>query len=425
MHAELAGLFGRGWLGLQTRRSLLVLCAVRLVASMDAQVALSSSLAGEAAARNRRILREMQPYSFKVGVSEFRLSAGAETEWNDNITLVERDKTSDVILRPRVGTDIIWPITPANALELNVSAGYSKYLSHPEYDRPFILPGSALSFDLFLGDVKLTIDDRLSYQQDSASRSVVAGTARFGGIDNLAGLTAVADLKDVTLSFAYHHQLFSSTVSEFDYLDRSSHQFFSRASLAPRPGFRVGVEAGLTPTTYRDSFLRDNLNYSAGGFTEWTVSPHISLHARGGVVLYRYATQSGSAPDPGVTSYYFGFGATHRLRKSLNHSLDLGEDTQLGVNNDLTRQLHVRYGMNWLVSRQVSAMGDLSFEDGTESGSLRAETFSRLGFSLGVRWQWATRWNSRLSWSLAVRDSDRISRGYENHRVILEVGYQR
>lgn len=412
-------------LGRVANRALFVVATARLIGSIDAQEALSVSLAGEQAARTRRIARELQPYSFKAGEAEVRLGGTFATEWNDNITLIEQDAITDTILRPQVTTDVSWPVTAANYLELNVAMGYSKYLSHSEFDRPFIFPGSAVAFDVFLRDVKLTFEDRFSYEQNSAESAVVAGTAEYGGLDNLAGIQALADWNDANLSLSYHHRLFIATASEFAYLDRSSHQFFSRFTLKPRPDVRVGTEAGLTPTTYLDSFLRDNLSYSGGAFAEWTLSPHITLNSRGGAVFYHYETAPGSSAAQDVRNLYFSFGVNHRLRKSLSVSLDIGQDSQLGVNNDLTELLYLRHGVNWTISRHVSATGSFAYENGTESGVAQSESFDRFSVELAGSWQWSARWNARLSWRFISRGSDTPSRGYDNHRVVVAIGYQR
>jgi hypothetical protein len=425
-------------------RSLFVLAAARLFYAAEAQEALSVSLAGERAARNRKYARELQPYTFKTGEAEVRLGGSLATEWNDNITLVEQDTISDTIFRPQVKADVSWPITTANYLEASIAAGYSKYLSHSEFDRPFILPGSALRFDVFLRDVKLTFEDRFTYQQDSAERAVVTGTAEFGGLDNVAGVQALADWNDANLSASYHHRLFVSMVPEYDYLDRSSHQFFSRFTLKPRPDLHLGTEAGLTPTDYFDSYLRDNLSYSGGVFAEWKVSPHLSVNGRGGVVFFHYDQDSGapsagrslpggrphplSASSPGdpqdVRSFYFNLGVSHRLRKALSVSLDVGQDSQQGVNDDLTEQFYIRHGVDWTISRQISATGNLVYENGTESGTMQTESFSRLSLKLAGSWQWSRRWNARLSWRFIARDSEQPQRGYDNHRVVLDIGYQ-
>lgn len=400
--------------------------------SSSAQEALNISLAGEHAARVRRLSREGQPYTIKYGGAEVRLSSRVAGEWNDNVTLLEKDEVSDFIFRPQATADLAWPITPANAFEASVTAGYAKYASHDEFDRPFVLPGSAIAFDIFVGDVRLTIEDRFSYYQDPAESAVVTGTAEFGGLENLAGLRALADWHDAELSVSYHHLLFVSTTREFEHLDRSSHQFFSRFTLNPAPFLQAGTEGGLTPTEYSDSFLRDNLSYSAGGFAEATITPHLSAHGRGGAVFFHYDDTAGrpgsgiftrTENEEDVSNFYFGFGLTHRIRKSLTLSLDLGQESELGVNQDLAETFYVRPRVEWLVSQGISVSGSISYEDGTESGLHQSEHFSRISTGISGTWRWSKHWNAGLSWQFITRDSDQPLRSYDNHRVLLEISY--
>src|SRR5262249_30573824 len=155
-----------------------------------------------------------------------------------------------------------------------------------EFDRFFVLPGSAVAFDVFLRDLRLTFEDLLSYQEDPAERAVVRGTAEFGGLNNLAGVRAQTDWNKAKLLLSYHYEISVSSFASFDYLDRSSHEAFARLTLIPEPVLRPGLEAGVTPTAYRQSYLRDNVSYSAGGFVEYDATKHISLTARGGDVGY-------------------------------------------------------------------------------------------------------------------------------------------
>ena len=75
-------------LGRLANRALFVVAAARLIHSVHAQEALGVSLAGEQAARYRKIARELQPYTFKMDEAEVRLGGIFATEWNDNITLL-------------------------------------------------------------------------------------------------------------------------------------------------------------------------------------------------------------------------------------------------------------------------------------------------------------------------------------------------
>jgi len=118
------------------------------------QEALRPSLAGEAAASQRRLEMENQPYNFKIGRFSALIDSSLSLEWNDNVNLAEGNRQEDVILKPQFHAYSFWPITTKNALNLDLGVGYVKYVKHPEYDRLLIQPGSELSLDLFVGDFK-------------------------------------------------------------------------------------------------------------------------------------------------------------------------------------------------------------------------------------------------------------------------------
>src|ERR1700726_4413689 len=89
--------------------------------------AIRPSLAGEAAAEARRQSIDKIPYNLQVGPIKFRFSATMGVEYNDNINLAEDSSAifpsplgpilvttkpqEDIILRPQVNVNALWPIT--------------------------------------------------------------------------------------------------------------------------------------------------------------------------------------------------------------------------------------------------------------------------------------------------------------------------
>src|SRR5256714_1323929 len=149
-----------------------------------AQDAIRPSLAGEAAAEARRQSLDKIPYNLQVGPIKFRFSATIGVEYNDNINLAEDGSAvflsptgpilitttpqDDIILRPQVNVNALWPITQLNTLRLDIGVGYAFYMDHSNYDTNGVLvsPGSQLAFDIFVGDFRINIHDRFSLEQD-------------------------------------------------------------------------------------------------------------------------------------------------------------------------------------------------------------------------------------------------------------------
>src|SRR3954466_6356591 len=120
------------------RLSLAVIATLLVtVVAAGAQDAIRPSLAGEAAAEARRQSIDKIPYNLQVGPIKFRFSATMGIEYNDNINLAEdasytfftstgvaipvrTEAQSDVILRPQVNLNALWPITQLNTLRLDL-----------------------------------------------------------------------------------------------------------------------------------------------------------------------------------------------------------------------------------------------------------------------------------------------------------------
>src|ERR1043166_7037464 len=99
--------------------SLSLLCT----ASVLAQDAVRPSLAGEAAAEARRQDVDRIPYNLLLGPIRFRVSASVGVEYNDNINFADVNTQDDVIIRPNLTLDAIWPITQLNTLRLDLGIG--------------------------------------------------------------------------------------------------------------------------------------------------------------------------------------------------------------------------------------------------------------------------------------------------------------
>src|SRR5438034_823181 len=95
-------------------------------------------------------------------------------------------------------------------------------------DAPLINPGSELAFNLFVGDVRIRLYDRFSYQESLFFNSFSGENTRFynfndvgtfSRLNNEAGFDVDWDLNKVVLSAGYNHENFISTTSSFDYLN--------------------------------------------------------------------------------------------------------------------------------------------------------------------------------------------------------------
>src|ERR1051325_5470996 len=251
---------------------------------LHGQDAVRPSLAGEESAEARRQSLDRIPYNLLAGPIRFRFSATLGMEYNDNINLAETGKQEDVIIRPQFNVNAIWPVTQLNTLRLDLGIGYAFYLDHPGYDTDgmLIAPGSALSFDLFVGDFRINFHDRFSLEQDPVAEIALSNVADYGRFQNTAGVSILWDLNQAVVTLGYDHYTYISTTSVFDYLDRNAEILSGSIGFTPTSTMTVGVEGSAVDTYYDQNILNDSRTYSVGGFLETQLTSYLKLRVAGG-----------------------------------------------------------------------------------------------------------------------------------------------
>src|SRR5262249_52613222 len=145
------------------------------------------------------------------------VSPSLSAEWTDNVQLVQSDPEGDFILTPRLDFHAFHPIGEANVLTLDLGLGYSKYFKHDELDRLNVTPGSSVSLDLYIKEIRFNFHNRLTYQLDPTLAGAVSGVAEYGGLDNTTGVLATWNLNKAVVNFGYDFVRFISSSSQFDY----------------------------------------------------------------------------------------------------------------------------------------------------------------------------------------------------------------
>src|SRR5438045_7002728 len=271
-------------------------CAGGIVRAQDA---VRPSLAGEAAAEARRQSIDKIPYNLEIGPIKFRFSASLGLEYNDNVNLAEdgsftfssptgpitvrTQSQEDIILRPIINLDALWPITQLNTLRFDIGIGHAFYVDHSNYDTNSILisPGSQLAFDIFVGDFRINLHDRFSLQQDPIAEIALSNVADYGRFENTAGVSVLWDLNQAVVTLGYDHYNFVSTNSVFDYLDRNAEIVSGTIAFTPSSTMTVGLEGSFVDPYYDQNLLNDSRRYSAGGFIETTITSYLQLSVAG------------------------------------------------------------------------------------------------------------------------------------------------
>lgn len=410
-----------------------LLCAAPVVHAQDA---VRPSLAGEAASEARRQDIDRIPYNLLVGPVRFRFSATMGIEYNDNINLAETNEQDDVILRPQVNFDAIWPITQLNTLRMDIGLGYSWYLDHSNANTNGVLisPGSQLAFDIFVGDFRINIHERPSLQQDPVAELALSNVIDYGRFENTAGISVLWDLNKALLTVGYDHYTYISTTSAFDYLNRNAEELFGSMSFAVTSTTSVGVE-GTGVFTYYDNemILNDSTTWSAGGFVETQLSNYLKVRVAGGYQWIDFDHNFVNLNFMGVlipfqdkkdlSDWYANILISHRINSTIKQTLSAGHESQLGVNSNYITLNYVRWAVSWNIIRNTLLSTEFFYEDADESGGFIDEHLDRFGGALTVGYQLTPHVTLGARYQYTQKDSDVFLRDYTQNRFSVDGTY--
>jgi hypothetical protein len=424
---------------------------------LRAQDAIRPSLAGEAAAEARRQSIDKIPYNLQVGPIKFRFSATMGIEYNDNINLAEdgtflftsiagpllitTEPQSDVILRPQVNVNALWPITQLNTLRLDIGLGYAFYLDHSEYNTNGLLinPGSQLAFDIFVGDFRINFHDRFSLQQDPISEAQLSNVVDYGRFENTAGVSVLWDLNQAVVTLGYDHYNFIAINNDFDYLDRNADIFSGSIGFTPTATMTVGVEGSAINTYYDQNVLNDSLAYSAGLFLETQLSSNLRVRVAGGFQWIDFDNNGIVNDLQDVDDYYANLILSHRVNSVFTHNIAIGHENALGVNSNYVTLDYVRHTATWNIIYHTLLTTELFYEDAADSGGqgptlvalpglplfnpFVAEDFQRYGGAISLGYQLTPHVTLGFRYQYTQKDSNQPLRDYRQNRISFDGTY--
>jgi len=390
-----------------------------------AQDAVRPSLAGEATSEARQEDINRIPYNLILGPVRFRVSATVGVEYSDNVNYADVGVQEDWIFTPSVNVDAIWPITQLNTLRLDLGLAYALYVDHSNYDTRGILiaPNSQVAFDIFVGDFRINIHDRMLAQQDPIAEPALSNVANYGRFENTAGISVLWDLNKILVTVGYDHYTFVATTSAFDFLNRNAEELFGTAAYLITPTIKVGVEANGVFNRYNEHVLNDSTDFSVGSFAETEITNNIKLRVAGGYQEISF-DHNGSVGDVNdLSDYYVNLLLTHRVNAVISQSVSAGHENQLGVNSNFITLNYVRHTVTWNLIRNTLFTTEFFFEDGEESGGFISEHFQRLGGAATLGYQLTPHVTLGLRYQHTTKDSDVALRDYNQNRVSFDGTY--
>ena len=365
-------------------------------------------------------------YNLAVGPLRLNVAAGVGMEYNDNINLSDHDRQSDFIFRPSLNLDSIWQLSDLNTLRFSIGVSYAKYFDHPQYDTRGVLfsPNSELAMTIMVGQVAITLRDRLSYQEDPYAIPTISNQAVFRRYENLVGAQADWDVNSLThLTVGYdHYNLWAIDSSAFAEASHSIDTVFIRPSVKLGPTFTLGLDASYNYIQYDTSVFNNASSILVGPYIDWNITEATRFYLEGG--FQDYKTKSGGAIGNvgDQNSYYIKAEIDNRLSDYFNQRLSFSKTTETGYTSQYYELWHVEYAADWKLTPSLVLDPVLFYEHYRTSGGA-AENGDRFGTDLGLRYILTPSVTLGADYRFVLNDSNIPDSSYYQNLVLLSLFY--
>ncbi len=404
------------------------------VRNAPGQEALRISLAGDlAAAAQQQANSSIGYYNLLLGPTAWRFSTGLGLEFNDNVRL-QQSGESDVILRPSVNAQMHWPVTLKNSLEVSLGAGYSEYLQHQDLSQFFINPGSGISFDVYAGDFKINLHDRITItEQAYQNAGGSGGNQNLVSLQNAAGASALWDLNEAVANAGYDHVNYASLSQNQGEPNASSDNIFVNSGIRIRPELLMGLEAGGAVITYSQTSANNTpaipgaVQWNAGVFGTAKISDYMDVRADAGYTAYTPDHTATNLVTSDATGLYFSLSLAHRVNRSLNYTLAAGRSTDLASYGQAQSYYFVRLTPNWNFLKEYSISTPVWWQQGTRLYNYQAggtADYEQIGLGLSVSRRVTKKLSAAIAYQFVEETSSQANLIYKANILDLNLSYQ-
>jgi hypothetical protein len=396
---------------------------VMLSARAYGQEAIRMSLASEQAAAAQNPTVGSNYYNVQAGPVYLQFQGEMGIEFNDNVNYTESDHRADVILRPVLNTDLLWPLTERNSFSFYSGLGYVYYLRTSTLDHPYVSPNSKVAFRIYAGDFVWELHDRFSAQDNVLQTPSLSGTGNYFQIENIAGVDATWDLYKLILSLGFDYDTVSVLSGPFTSFTHNSDLLKQRTTFLVNSTDRTGLELEGGLTAYDQSHLENNTEFAVGPFYETKFSPHLRARLCGGFAAHFFTPTSFSAIRD-FDSYYFDLSLSHELNKWFSHWLSAGRRIEGGTPNaSLYVHDYLYYQANFYAVKDMRFGLHVSFDHGDTEGGLD-EVFDRYGAGIFLSRSLNHDLTANITYEFWRKNSDLSDYGYVQNRLIFDATYK-
>lgn len=392
------------------------------------QEALRQSMAGEAAAEaQHKAATTIGYYNMKLGDLTLRAFSGMGVQYNDNVRLQSSGhQQGDVIFVPSVSTQLHYPVTQFNSLDLSITAGYSTYLQHPELSQFYVNPGSGLIFNIYIGDVVLNLHDSVTVSQSGYQNPTANGNGDNSSLDNSIGTGMTWDMNKLVFSAGYNHGNYISLGSRVSVPDASTENVYLNGGANVQGGLVLGLEAGGTSASYSRSVAAsspDLQQWSAGAFSRWQISDYINAQIHAGFTqVMPQGTISTNLSVGSSSGLYFNVSLSHRVNQWFNYTLSAERSQNLQSYGQAYATYTVRWSPNCTLLRKYAVSTPVWWTKGTQFFN-QANSYEQYGAALNVERQITENLAGAFSYQFINETSDQASLNYVVDIISLTLTY--
>ncbi len=397
-----------------------------------AQEAVRMSLAGAEAARARREAA-LAPgaYDLRLGPTLWSFGGAVSLQYDDNLRYTSANQQQDFITRPEVDARMRWAVSDVNALTLSLGAGYAIYATHSEYDRPFVTPGSELSFDLYIGNLWVNVHDRFSVVENGYLDPTVTGIGDYERLDNAAGVTLTWDLNKIVAKLGYDHVSYIALGGVQWQPDAELEVFSASVGYLIKAEMLAGIEAGgsliryvsVPNTLFAHLYYSDGTQWSLGGFYDARLTDYIRGRVSAGYT--QFWPESGIAAEFGqdFSGMYAQAGLTHRLNKFVEYNVSGGRLLSFAYFGGKVDQWFASLNTSWRVFQKTGVTTSFNYQHGTQVFA-GGEVYDWFGPGIQLERKLTQKLTASLAYQYYWRGSDVPGRAWDVNVATVKFKYE-
>jgi hypothetical protein len=394
--------------------------------SVSGQEAVRISQAGEAAEEDAHKAILAEYYNLRVGPTLWRFEPGLGFDYNDNVILEGLHQEGDFIFRPQLDTQLLWPISEKQSLNLNLRASYWTYAEHSTLNHAAISPNSGFSVDIHVGDCKVNLHDRFSITENNYQDPTVAGGG-YSSLQNATGVDTLWDLNRLLAEGGYDHSTYIELTGGQGVPNRSSDIFCGSLAYQIKPEMLLGLELGGGFLHSRAAVgyipYTEAIEWNVGSFFRAQVSEHLEAKVSLGYAANTPDAQGALSTAEDFRGFYSTLDITHHLNKFLDYTLSGGHHLDSSLAGGSVDLYMTDLSLKWRIFQKTALATSFQYYHGSQV-FVGGETFDQYGPQASLNRKMTKNLTGTLMYQFYQRSSDVPGREYTVNIISLDLMYQ-